>query len=1161
MLIAVATLAAATALTAGSARADAGTPVPYTIAVGHGPGHLAVDPSTHLAYITNETSASVSVINTTTNTVVATVPVGLDPFWVAVDATTHAVYVTNAGSGTVSVIDGSTATVTATVTVGVDPAGVTVDPATDTVYVANLDSRSVSVINGTTDTLSATVPVGPQAHPYGIAFNASDGGVYVTHDGQVSVIAGATCNATVTTGCGSPTSTISVGTTTLGVAAIPPGVPGAGSVLVANFDANSVAILQGGAVTRTVSGITDPFGIAIDPSTGVAYVTSYFNPGPLPGTVTAIAGGKVIGKYFGGVNAYGVGIDPTNETLLFSLRPGLFSPGSVAVAHLATGAVSSTVPVGANPYGDTVDLTTGTVYVDDLNSNNVAAVNPATGAVSYIPVGRCPEGDAVDEATQTLYVSNFCDWTVSVIDIASGTVLATLPVGVYPVGVAVDQQTDMIYVANEGGTVSVINGSNNSVSSVNVGAHTVAVAVDEMNDEIIATNKDSNNVSVIDGLTNTVIKTIAVDNQPTGVAIDQATGTAYVGNQVSNDVSVIDGTTGAVTNLPVGIRPLGVAFDQTTGTAIVSDGGGNAMSFIDAATNTVFETVPAGGAPLGAAFDPATGLVYAADYGSNSVTALSTARAPGAPAINSSAAATGAVSVAWSEPTTDGHSSITEYTIAAAPVSGAMASVVTVPAGQLQATIGSLVNGITYSVTVTAVNAAGAGVPSSAVMLTPERTAPAVTLSRSSATVTYGSETADAFTVSITGSGRAPSGPASVVDTATGTTICTVLAGAFTSSGSTSTGTCSTASSTSFPGGDSYGSVVASYQGDANYLPADSSPAQSFTVTPAPLTITASSATINYGTAPPAITPSYSGFVAGEGPSSLSPPPVCSTAATSSSAPGMYATNCSGASDPNYSITDVPGTVTVVALGRLAPQLELLAASGPDLTLSGSSQLKVRGAGILDSGSQTALLLSGSSSVSTVGALETPGGCTPTGRALCPATTPLPGPAPDPFAALPAPSMNGLPVYSDGLDHGCGVYTTSLKISGNQREVLNAGGQADCLYYLEAGFSASGGSVVTTGAGGALLYFAGGGFSCSGNARCGILAIDDPNSPYLGVALYAGHGNSSGIAGSGNSTTTIGGDAYTPDGSVGASGNAALALAGFVAGTISLGGNGSVRVG
>jgi MBG domain (YGX type)/Lamin Tail Domain/NPCBM-associated, NEW3 domain of alpha-galactosidase/Alpha galactosidase A/Alpha galactosidase C-terminal beta sandwich domain len=86
------------------------------------------------------------------------------------------------------------------------------------------------------------------------------------------------------------------------------------------------------------------------------------------------------------------------------------------------------------------------------------------------------------------------------------------------------------------------------------------------------------------------------------------------------------------------------------------------------------------------------------------------------------------------------------------------------------------------------------------------------------------------------------------------------------------------------------------------------------------LTITASSPSMTYGEAVPAITPSYSGFVNGDTAASLPIAPTCTTTANPWSPPGTYPTSCSGAADPNYTIdagSYVNGTLTIV--GASAP--------------------------------------------------------------------------------------------------------------------------------------------------------------------------------------------------------------------------------------------------
>ncbi len=80
------------------------------------------------AYVANFSSNNVSVIDTATNTVVATVPVGTNPVGVAITPDGAFACVANFTSNTVSVIDTASNTVVATVPVGSNPVGVAITP-------------------------------------------------------------------------------------------------------------------------------------------------------------------------------------------------------------------------------------------------------------------------------------------------------------------------------------------------------------------------------------------------------------------------------------------------------------------------------------------------------------------------------------------------------------------------------------------------------------------------------------------------------------------------------------------------------------------------------------------------------------------------------------------------------------------------------------------------------------------------------------------------------------------------------------------------------------------------------------------------------------------------------------------------------------------------
>jgi YVTN family beta-propeller protein len=218
-----------------------------TIPVGSLPYGVAVTPDGKHAYVTNEGSNNVSVIDTATNTVeAATIPVGSLPYGVAVTPDGKHAYVTNEGSNSVSVIDTATNTVeAATIPVGTFPQGVAITPDGEHAYVANFRSNNLSVIATASNTVVATIPVG--TFPRGVAVTPDGKHAYVANYGSdsVSVIDAATNTVMAMVGVGNGAS---------GVGIIPPPV----GVPFLAFSAK-LAITFGGAPNEDSFNLHSPF--------------------------------------------------------------------------------------------------------------------------------------------------------------------------------------------------------------------------------------------------------------------------------------------------------------------------------------------------------------------------------------------------------------------------------------------------------------------------------------------------------------------------------------------------------------------------------------------------------------------------------------------------------------------------------------------------------------------------------------------------------------------------------------------------------------------------------------------------------------------------------------------------------------------------------------
>jgi YVTN family beta-propeller protein len=243
-----------------------------------------------------------------------------------------------------------------TVATGRFPQAVAVDQATDTVYVANLGDDTVSVIDGATCNASVTSGCGqsPPAvsvgeGPDGIAVNQATDTIYVANSGDntVSVIDGAACNARVISGCA-----------------------------------------QASPVIEVADG---PDALAVNQDTDTIYVTSGF-------------------------------FDEFSPSAAMSVIDGATCNAAVTSG---CGQTRATMVTGGFSDGVAVDQATDTVFADSIIDSDLEAFDAATcnatdqsgcgQTPASVPVGGWPANLALNPATGTIYVPDNVDGQVSIV--------------------------------------------------------------------------------------------------------------------------------------------------------------------------------------------------------------------------------------------------------------------------------------------------------------------------------------------------------------------------------------------------------------------------------------------------------------------------------------------------------------------------------------------------------------------------------------------------------------------------------------------------------------------------------------------------------------------------------------------------------------------------
>ena len=135
-------------------------------------------------------------------------------------------------------------------------------------------------------------------------------------------------------------------------------------------------------------------------------------------------------------------------------------------------------------------------------------------------------------------------------------------------------------------------------------------------------NRYSDNVSIIDANTDSVVATAQTGAEPKVIAVDPNRGFAYVTSPASDTVTVIDDSDQVTATIAVGDNPTGVAIDPAGRRVFVANYASNSVSVIDADTLSVVATVATGVQPISLAVDRSSRKVYVSCYGSSSVTMI-----------------------------------------------------------------------------------------------------------------------------------------------------------------------------------------------------------------------------------------------------------------------------------------------------------------------------------------------------------------------------------------------------------------------------------------------------------------------------------------------------------------------------------------------------------
>ncbi|WP_051797319.1 beta-propeller fold lactonase family protein [Streptomyces sp. NRRL S-337] len=581
-----------------------------------GPGDLVFHPDGGQLFVTHADAGAVSVVDITTQSVTRTIEVAAGEGFLTMTPDGRRVYVSNQDKGKVSVIDTGLAKSIRDIATGTEPARVVVSPDGLRVYVTDTGANTVIVIDTGTDTvIGSPIPVG--WIPFGMAVTPDSRRVFVASllGNQVAVIDATTRSVTAN----------------IAVEGFPQDLqisPDGRRLFLTHRDMDRITVVGTAdlRVLRTLPTAGAPRMMALTADGHCGYASDFEGSAVLPFLTESLSASA--------------GVRPESVSAPDSRRVYVANSGSDAVSVI--GPDDWRVPAGQEPNAVAVTPDGRLAFVANGKSNaltvfdadtdevldDITLANPAV-TLSMSRDGRFlfAAGQnrltGIDVSSQEKFMETNA-WEGSILSIAAA------PDGRH-VYVA-DEDADTVFLFALADPV-------NPGTPVPVGSQPNAVAVTPDGDVYVA-NRASDDVTVIDGSTLTVVATLPVGVSPAALTVSADGRRVYVANQ--NDtapaldgqrghggcgtVSVIDTATRSVSGdpIPAGRQPIGLAPAAQGDRLYVAAFLSAAMLVIDTATRTVIDRTPVGLYPTAVALTPDGRRAFVTNSGDGDVSDVDT---------------------------------------------------------------------------------------------------------------------------------------------------------------------------------------------------------------------------------------------------------------------------------------------------------------------------------------------------------------------------------------------------------------------------------------------------------------------------------------------------------------------------------------------------------
>ena len=223
--------------------------------------------------------------------------------------------------------------------------------------------------------------------------------------------------------------------------------------------------------------------------------------------------------------------------------------GNIVSINPATYKITGNINTTEEAQSEVFDILNDNGYLFDNSANQISILHDSRLIMNITGIVR-PVSGLFIKKLDAIYVISSTSTYIYILNATNSNMTNKILVRDHPEQMAYDSLTGNVYITNRcANNVLIMNKDEKIIGTIKVGKSPDGIAFDSYSNHLYVANTGSGDISVINALTNQVVKNISMPSDPTKILLNPADNNLYIASYCSKNITVIDTRDNKITDI------------------------------------------------------------------------------------------------------------------------------------------------------------------------------------------------------------------------------------------------------------------------------------------------------------------------------------------------------------------------------------------------------------------------------------------------------------------------------------------------------------------------------------------------------------------------------------------------------------------------------------